>query len=435
MEKLLKIAREYADEVEVYSLRKSNNSINYTNGKPKDMDFKIQSGVSLRIIKDGKIGVSYTKNLKDRKRLVENALKSLKGGVKAEYSFPSDYNAKDLDTYDEEIEKISGKKLLKEAERFGEKIQLSDDNEYMASLSATTNEIRIINSNGLDVKTKNSSYVIFGGLIYPGTGTGLYRVFASKKFEQMPKKLVNEIKKYYRKSLNPVEPKGGKMKVLFMPVSSLTYLWRILSGTNAKNIYENISPLKGKIGEKIFSDKLTMINDPINDKYPGARPFDDEGVKSRKLKIIENGVLKNYYTNLDYASKLGIEPTSTGYRSRMWGGDPITTNPSPSLKHISFENGDRTVEELIKSMDRGVIVEGALGPHSGNIPNGDYSIGVNPGLYVEDGKIKGIIKDAMVAGNIYDNFKNVLAVSRDNYFYNMGMIPGILCDNVSVSIK
>ena len=434
MEKLMKIAKKHADEVEIYSIKNSNKSLNYGNNIPKDMDFKIQSGVSLRIIKDGKIGMAYTKNLKNRKGLVENAIKSLKGGVKAKFSFPSNYKIDKLDSYDEEIENITGAKLLKEAERFSDRVKIQDDTEHSVSLTASTKEIIIINSNGLDVKTKSSSFSGYGGITFKGTGSGINRAFASKKFELIPDEIIEEIISFYKKSEKTVNPEGGRMKVLFMPFSSITYLWRIFSGTNAKNIYENISPLKGKIGKKIFSENFTLYNDPLNDSYPGARPFDDEGIKSRKLKIIENGVLKNYFTNLDYAEKVGIEPTSTGYRSGMWGGDPVTMKPNPSLKHLLFGKGAKTVEEIIGSMDRGVIVEGALGAHSGNIPNGDYSIGLSPGLYVEDGKIVGNVKDTMVAGNIYDTFKNVLEVSKNDYYFMNGIIPAILCDNVSVSM-
>jgi len=89
----------------------------------------------------------------------------------------------------------------------------------------------------------------------------------------------------------------------------------------------------------------------------------------------------------------------------------------------------------VKSIDRGIIIEGALGAHSGNIPNGDLSIGANPALYIENGEILGQVKDVMVAGNIYEMFKNVIDVSDTLYFSYSGLMPAILFDDVSVSTK
>ncbi|MBN2621277.1 TldD/PmbA family protein, partial [candidate division WOR-3 bacterium] len=90
-------------------------------------------------------------------------------------------------------------------------------------------------------------------------------------------------------------------------------------------------------------------------------------------------------------------------------------------------------KKLLTRMDRGVIVVNALGAHSGNIPNGDFSIGLAPGLYVEKGKIVGRVKDAMVAGNVYDIMKKVIAVEDSVRVTFMGAFPSILFDNVQVA--
>ena len=119
----------------------------------------------------------------------------------------------------------------------------------------------------------------------------------------------------------------------------------------------------------------------------------------------------------------------------MWGGETISHKPEPSLQHLLIEPGDLTFGEMIKSIDRGIIVGEALGAHSGNIPNGDYSIGLSPGLYVERGEIVGHVKDAMVAGNIYETLKNVVSIEDAQHFGPSGRYPAILIDNVNVTVK
>ena len=76
-----------------------------------------------------------------------------------------------------------------------------------------------------------------------------------------------------------------------------------------------------------------------------------------------------------------------------------------------------------------------MGAHSGNILNGDYSVGVSPALYIENGEIIGRVKDTMVAGNIYNTLKNVIAIGDTLNLVGNEMVPILLCDNVSVSAK
>jgi PmbA protein len=84
-------------------------------------------------------------------------------------------------------------------------------------------------------------------------------------------------------------------------------------------------------------------------------------------------------------------------------------------------------------MDQGIIVAGALGAHSGNILNGDFSIGLSPGLYVENGEVIGQVKDAMIAGNIYETMQRIIAIENTAHITHAGVFPAILFDDVNVA--
>jgi PmbA protein len=228
------------------------------------------------------------------------------------------------------------------------------------------------------------------------------------------------------------------MKVLFMPNGLTALKWRIFSGTSGKSVYDEVSPLAGKTGEKVFSETLTIVDDPVDDRFPEARAFDDEGVACTPLTLVENGTLRGFYCDLNYAEKLGTSSTGHGYKTLRFGGDTLALKPVPALQHMRIEPGTASFADLMGSIDRGIILEGGLGPHSGNIPNGDYSVGVSPGLYVENGEIVGRVKDAMVAGNIYETLKNVVAVGDrlyPSFAWGGGWLPPLLCDDVSVATK
>lgn len=435
MEKLLEMARKVCDKAEVYSIENTHNIVSFKNAKLHDIDSKFQSGLSLRVIKDGKLGFSYTRNLMSREELVQNALDSMKGGVEADYDFPLTQELADLGTYEPSLEHLSGTEMVEECARTCDHLKSNTDGEVWMTSLAHSENIHIMNSQGTDISGRTSLYGIYGGVVYPGTASGIFRISLSKKFKGMPDDLLEEMIRLYTQSSDVLEPKGGKLKVVFMPNSIYTLTWRIQSGTSSKNVYEKISPIADKAGETIFDKKLTFWDDPLNDKYPGARAFDDEGVACKPLTIVEDGVLKSFYYDLYYARKLNAEPTGHGYKSTRWGGDLISLKPVPALSHVRINPGAKSFSELVKSMDRGVVVEGALGAHSGNIPNGDYSIGVSPGLWVEKGEIVGRVKDAMVAGNIYETLKHVVDVGDTLHYSFGGWVPPILCDGVNVATR
>jgi PmbA protein len=438
VEKLLEMAKKISDQAEVYSRESTHNSVSYQDAKLHDLDSVFQSGISLRIIKDGKLGFAYTRNLIDRQELLDNALTSLKGGVEVNYDLPHTDALSRLATYDPLLESLPNEKMVKECSRLCDLFRSQTDGEIFLGASGQVQNVRIINSRGTDVSFKSSVYEFQGSIVYPGSGSAIWRNFLNLRFEKTPDDLVHQMIQLYRQSSKVVEPKGGRMKVLFMPNSMITLTWRILSGTSAKSVHDKISPIADKIGAKIFDEKITILDDPLNDKHPGARSFDDEGVPCRILPLVKDGVLKSFFYDLDYAKKLNAESTGHGYRTAIGFGpsDPISQKPGPVLAHMQIQPGDKTFNQLVKSMDRGIILEGALGPHSGNIPNGDYSVGVSPGLYVEKGEIVGRLKDAMIAGNVYQTLKQVVDIGDTLYPSFWGSwLPPVLCDDVSVATK
>jgi PmbA protein len=195
------------------------------------------------------------------------------------------------------------------------------------------------------------------------------------------------------------------------------------------SIYQKISPLDGKIGEKIFDEKLSVWNDPLDDSFPGARAFDDEGTPCSRFALVENGVIRNFYHDLYFAKKLNTRPTGHGFKGS------VLSKPVPGLGHLSLSPGGTSFADLIREMDSGIIVAGALGAHSGNIPNGDFSIGVAPALYVDKGEIAGNVKDVMVAGNIYDILRNIAGVENTLHQCYGGTFPALLFDNITVTMK
>jgi PmbA protein len=433
MKEMLKIASGKSDKAELFYLEEKTDLIMFENSKLKDIDTKIQSGISCRIQKNGKMGFAYAKNLYDREELLGNALDSLAGGVEASFDFPAAEKIPELLTYDSYIENVSTSDIVEECKRVNDLISSGTNGQVNIYAGLDRIDLKIMNSSGFDHEAKFSAYSFGTEILYPASYSSIRRFLIDKRFRKADEGYLNFVLNMYTRSLREAKIKKGKMKVLFLPEVVYVLMWRLLSGTSGRSIYKKESPISKKIGEKLFDGKLTVYNDPLNDMMPNARSFDDEGVPCQYFTIVEDGVFKNFYYDLYYAEKMGVQSTGHGFKAAIWGGEKIAIKPVPTLGHLYIKPGDKTFNELLSLIDRGIIIASVLGAHSGNIPNGDFSIGVAPGLYVENGEIVGHIKDAMVSGNIYDAMKNVVAIEDTYHPAYMGTFPAVLFDDVSVT--
>ncbi len=160
----------------------------------------------------------------------------------------------------------------------------------------------------------------------------------------------------YNKGQKEISPPAEKMSIIFTPRSMYTLMWRFTEATNAINIYQKVSPVKDKIGEKLFSEKLSIVDNPHNEKSLAPCGFDDEGVPTNKLTLVENGVLKSFYYDLNYAGKLKVKPTGHGYKNSSWGGEMVSLKPNPNLQHLQILPGDISLENMISRIKRGILL-------------------------------------------------------------------------------
>jgi len=431
MKTLMDCAARTGAEFEIYFRSSFSRSVIIENSELKGVESSMSSGVSLRLVKGGMSGVSFTKNLTDSVGLVENAMASLRAGVEAKFSFPCFKQHAELKTYSEKAGKTSSEDLLAESFRMRDLLSRMEGMQINSGAQLFISQCRLINSAGADFAWEESSVEKYGSIISPGGST--YSA-ADRGFEllPMPEAALDKVATLFDAEKAEVRPATGKRKILFMPSAMETLLWRVRSGASGQSLHQSISPLAGKIGEKVFSENLTLRNNPLDDSIPGARYVDDEGVLCSDFALMEMGVFRGFYYDLNYAAKIGVPPTGHGFRRSMWGGDPIVLRPQPYLSHLCFDKGEKTFDALLREMGSGIVVFGTLGDHTGNIPNGDFSVGLSLGICVENGRVVGKAKDTMVSGNIYDILKRVVAVGceREPAYGNN---PPILVDGVDVS--
>ena len=189
----------------------------------------------------------------------------------------------------------------------------------------------------------------------------------------------------------------GAVKVYLPPQELPAFLSPIYMGLNGRAVAKGESPLRDRLGEQVLDPCLTIIDDPHRD-WAGGHEIDPDGVPTQELTLFDNGVLKTFLYDLDTAGLAGVEPTGNA------GCSPYAPVPQP---------GSVPSEELLASIDDGLYILGMIGFGQSNIINGDFSSNVSLGYRIKDGKIVGRVKDTMIAGNVYDIFKQHVRLSSD----------------------
>ncbi|MGH9645937.1 MAG: TldD/PmbA family protein [Bryobacteraceae bacterium] len=224
--------------------------------------------------------------------------------------------------------------------------------------------------------------------------------------------------------LNPRKVPTQKVPVIFEPRTARNLLGDLFDAIDGGAIYRHASFLTGKLGEKIASEALTIVDDATMPGLFGSSPFDDEGVTSRRTVVIEGGVLKSYLLNTYTALKLGLK--TTGNASRGLAG---SAGVGPGNFYI--EAGTRPEGDLIAGVRQGLYVTELIGA-SANTVTGDYSSGA-AGLWIENGELAYPVSEITIAGNLKQMLMNLEQVGANLEFRSSIASPSLLIGEMTIS--
>ena len=224
--------------------------------------------------------------------------------------------------------------------------------------------------------------------------------------------------------LNARKVATQKVPVIFEPRTARQLLGDIFDAVNGSSIYRHASFLDGKIGEKIASEHLTVVDDATIPGLFGTTPFDDEGVACRRTVVIERGVLKSYLLNTYAARKLHLKTTGSASRG-------ITGNAGIGPGNFFIEAGAQTPEQMIAALPNGFYVTELIGG-GGNTVTGDYSSGA-AGLWIEDGKLTYPVSEITIAGNLKQMLLDLDQIGSDLEFRGSIAAPTLLIREMTIS--
>ena len=428
-EKILDLALKDSDSAEVIYEEGESRSISFENNKLKSVYTKSIRGIGLRVIKDGKIGFSSTTDFRNPQQLVINALESANFGQEAKFEFQTKSQLKDTKLFDENVVNYPIDKGIQLGNEAIEKIlSVNPDYECGVSIGKGVGKSRLLNSKGLDTSTRSTSFgtsmdILFvkeKGLLWVGEGESSARV--DDDLSKLTTKMLYDLKLAEKE----VDISTAAYPVVFTSKAIGNLLSTFESGCNGKLVQKGVSPLTGKLGEKIIDERISIYDDPTIDYADGSYDCDDEGVPAQRTPMFEAGVLKNYIFDLQTAGIMNTKSTGNGTRS-------FSSQPSPGNSNVIVEPGDMKFEDMIKDMKRGILVDQVLGGGQSNVLAGEFSVNIDLGYLVENGEIVGRVKDCMVAGNVFDVFNNIIALGDKSDWHGSLRVPPFYFKSINLA--
>ncbi|HXS97244.1 MAG TPA: TldD/PmbA family protein [Candidatus Limnocylindrales bacterium] len=397
-------------------------------------------GAGLRILKGKRTGSSYTSDLSP-----EGIDHLLKSAIEL-----ADITTDDPDAglpNAAELGSIGGDLQLYSADIEGLDTALKIDTARRAEDAALSADPRIANSEGASFDTHvgrhifansrgfageyRSSYCGFSCVPVARDGESMERDYwesSSRRFDKLesPESVGRKAAARALRRLNAVKVETQRVPVVFEPRTARSLLDSLFEAVHGMLIYRHESFLAGKLGEKVASDRVTIVDDATLPGLFGSSPFDDEGVPSRRTVVMDQGVLKSYLLNTYAAKKLGLK--TTGNASRGLSGNA-------GIGHGNFylEPGVQTPEQIIAAIPNGFYVTELIGMGV-NIVTGDYSRGA-AGLWIRNGELAFAVSEVTIAANLKDMLMGIDAVGNDLEFRSSISAPTLMIGEMTVGGK
>ena len=415
-----------AQQVSVSISNNRSSSVDVREEKIDKLEQAIESGLSIRLFVDKKYSSHSTNRLnkQELEHFIEEAIAGTRFLSEDEFRTlpdPSLYfkgQVTDLKILDADFDKHDPQEKIDLA--FKAEKEVKGQDERIISVSTgyydTMSERVMVTSNGFEGDTANSYYglnasvSVKGGDARPESGWSESAIF----FDKLEKSGIG-IKALERalKKIGQGKVDSGKMDMIVENRMVSRIFSPLVSALSGSAIQQKNSFLVDKLGEKVFSEKLTITDDPFIPAGRGSRLFDGEGLATQKRPVFEGGVVKNYYIDTYYGKKLNMQPTSG------------------SNTNLVCNTGPYNLEGLVASVEKGILVTGFNGGNC-NGTTGDFSYGIE-GFLIEKGKIVKPVSEMNITGNMIELWSGIGELGNDVYQNSSWLMPSILFNGVDFS--
>ena len=443
IDRLLEAARSSTDAGGADALwrREERTAIAFESGRLKTAGITEEAGINLRVVSGGRMGVAgTTAATPDLAELVARARASAELGEHLDLAFPVTASLPRVPTFFDRAVNASLDQLIALGRGLAERLA-REGCQVNVAIEREVGETAVGNSAGAR-----------GG--YPATGVGvtaeIIRIAADDVlmiYDQyvggdLPTDgdldaLVRSIETRLESALMIVSPPEGALPVVFTPAGLSAIVLPLEQALSGKTVLQGSSPLAERIGAQAFDTRLSITDDPLAPGGPASRPLDDECVPSARTALVERGIVRGFVYDLETAAR--AKARSTGHGRRGVFGKPMIRYTNLIVGEASRDVGAQHAAPLqlggglLEGIEDGLIVDDLIGVGQGNVIGGGFSHPVGLAYRVQRGEITGRVKDAAVAGNVYDLLKRIGGFGSDGRWLGSRWSPSLRLEGVSVA--
>jgi PmbA protein len=407
-------------------------------GNVETVNESASTGLGIRVLVDGRQASVSSTDLSwaTVDTLIEDAISMARASsVDEEADLPEKSalvtELPELDLHDAKIDELSNDQKLELALR-GEQAALDTDprvvNSDRGGAGTQSGKVVLANSLGFAGEYRVSSVWVIVVPVVEQNGTKerdhWYDVRRHLSDLEQPESIGRKAAERALRRLGGRKVETCEVPVVFEPEVGRDLVTTICSAASGESVYRTASLFVNQLDSVVAAPCVSIIDDGRMVRGLGSRPFDAEGLATRRTEVIGGGVLKNYLLNTYTGRKLGR--SSTGNAVRGLVGAP-TVGPGNAY----LAGGDTPAVDLLASVKRGMLVTEVIG-FGVNIVNGDYSRGAC-GMWIENGVPAFPVHEVTIASNLRDILRGVAVVGNDLQFQGRFGAPTLLIENMAIS--
>ena len=406
------------EQLDVYVARGRDTDVRVYKGEIEQLSTADSEGVGVRVVKDGRTGFAYAGTLDDEavKEALADARDNAEFGTPDEFagvSAPDGVEAADIDPYDPELETFPTDKKIDMALELERMINSSDPRIAGARVIAfgdETVERAVATSLGVANWSRRSAaavsaYVIArdGDETQTGGGSAVSRRASDLDVERACREAVERAVRM----LGATKPKSARVTAVLDPAIAATFLGIVGGTLSGAAVLRGRSLFADRVGEEVAAPNVTLVENPTLPEAWGATRYDGEGLATRPVTLIDKGVLLGYLYDSYSARRAGTVSTGSATRGGFKG------TPGVGMRALHVLPGEKSADEIIATIDDGVLVQSVTGVHSGVNPvSGDFSVGAT-GIRIRNGELAEPIREFTIGSTIQRMLKGIVAVGND----------------------
>jgi PmbA protein len=435
---LLDVARKTGPgDAEVYLLSKTSLAVASKKGRIDQVRRNDELGAALRIVDQGKMGFAYTTDFSPTamQRTADLAAQAAKVADREEHLIlpdPPKFPWPDIPGPDPNADKVTDQDrfdralaLESSALEFDSRIERVRQAEYRETVFS----VFLCNSHGL---ASDYSGAVFSAGLNVKAADGADAEIGhegdfSKFFDKLDvRRIGREAARRAVDALGGRQASTGVVPVVFEKQVVAGLLNLLSSAFLADQVSKGKSRLAGRLGQKIMSEHITLVDDGLHPDGLATSPADGEGLPAQSTVLVEKGILKSYLYDLTQARKDNAVPTGNSTRSGF------KAPPSIGTTNLILSKGTKGLTDLYNGIDQGLLATDVMGLHTANPISGDFSVGVS-GQWIDNGQISHPVKGMALAGNLWDMVEHIIGIGSDFRLFGSVGAASVLVDRLTLS--